>query len=183
MKLAVVAAALVAALTSAAARADVFTVAASAPLVLPTASTPNTPGSLLVRTLLADYTAIVDAARAVSAIIASGVVPAAMEMMDGPTIRAVEASIYAAGYPVDADAVLLVELDGLAAGLEEDVALLNLALNARDGEVQAPDGIRLLTRSVLDAHPAIGAKGLSARSAADPTTLPRWSARSGRSIA
>ena len=77
-----------------------------------------------VRTLLADYTAIVEAARAVSAIIASGVVPAAMEMMDGPTIRAVEASIYAAGYPVDADAVLLVELDGLAAGLEEDVALV-----------------------------------------------------------
>ncbi len=77
-----------------------------------------------VRTLLADYTAIVDAAHAVSAIIASGVVPAAMEMMDGPTIRAVEASIYAAGYPVDADAVLLVELDGLAAGLEEDVALV-----------------------------------------------------------
>ncbi len=77
-----------------------------------------------VRTLLADYTAIGDAARAVSAIIASGVVPAAMEMMDGPTIRAVEASIYAAGYPVDADAVLLVELDGLAAGLEEDVALV-----------------------------------------------------------
>ena len=77
-----------------------------------------------VRTLLADYTAIVDAARAVSAIIASGIVPAAMEMMDGPTIRAVEASIYAAGYPVDADAVLLVELDGLAAGLEDDVALV-----------------------------------------------------------
>ena len=77
-----------------------------------------------VRTLLADYTAIVDAARAVSAVIASGIVPAAMEMMDGPTIRAVEASIYAAGYPVDADAVLLIELDGLAAGLEEDVALV-----------------------------------------------------------
>ena len=38
-----------------------------------------------------------------------------MEMMDGPTIRAVEASIYAAGYPVDAEAILLIELDGLAA--------------------------------------------------------------------
>jgi murein DD-endopeptidase MepM/ murein hydrolase activator NlpD len=48
MKLALVAAALVAALTSAAARADVFTVAASAPLVLPSAGTPNTPGSLLL---------------------------------------------------------------------------------------------------------------------------------------
>jgi FAD/FMN-containing dehydrogenase len=48
----------------------------------------------------------------VSAIIASGVVPAALEMMDGPCVRAVEASIYAAGYPTDAAAVLLVELDG-----------------------------------------------------------------------
>jgi murein DD-endopeptidase MepM/ murein hydrolase activator NlpD len=48
LKLAVLAAALAAALTSAAARADVFTVAASTPLVLPTASTPNTPGSLLL---------------------------------------------------------------------------------------------------------------------------------------
>jgi FAD/FMN-containing dehydrogenase len=73
-----------------------------------------------IRTILADYTSIDAAARATSAIVASGIVPAALEMMDGPTIRAVEASIYAAGYPVDADAVLLVELDGLAAGIEED---------------------------------------------------------------
>jgi FAD/FMN-containing dehydrogenase len=43
-------------------------------------------------------------------------------MMDTPTIRAVEASVYAAGYPVDAGAILLVELDGLAAGLEADVS-------------------------------------------------------------
>ncbi len=43
-------------------------------------------------------------------------------MMDGATIRAVEASIYAAGYPVDAEAILLIELDGLEAGLEADVA-------------------------------------------------------------
>jgi FAD/FMN-containing dehydrogenase len=43
-------------------------------------------------------------------------------MMDAATIRAVEASIYAAGYPVDAAAVLLIELDGFEAGLEEDVS-------------------------------------------------------------
>jgi glycolate oxidase subunit GlcD len=77
-----------------------------------------------VRTLLADFTAIEDGARATSAIIASGIVPAAIEMMDGPTIRAVEASIYAAGYPADADAVLLIELDGLTAGIDADVALV-----------------------------------------------------------
>jgi len=80
------------------------------------------PNPQSVRTLLADFASVGAAARATSDIIASGIVPAALEMMDGATIRAVEASIYAAGYPVDAAAVLLVELDGLAAGLETDVA-------------------------------------------------------------
>lgn len=74
-----------------------------------------------VRTLLADFPSIDAAARAVSAIIAKGILPAALEMMDAATIRAVEASIYAAGYPVDAAAVLLIELDGFEAGLDEDV--------------------------------------------------------------
>jgi glycolate oxidase subunit GlcD len=77
-----------------------------------------------VRTLLADFTSVNDAARAVSAIIATGIVPAALEMMDQSTIRAVEASIYAAGYPVDAAAVLLAEVDGLAIGLDEDVRVI-----------------------------------------------------------
>jgi len=80
---------------------------------------PNPPA---VRTLLADFLDLEDGARATSAIIAAGILPAALEMMDGPTIRAVEASIYAAGYPSDADAVLLVELDGLEAGLDDDVS-------------------------------------------------------------
>ncbi|MHB1223568.1 MAG: FAD-binding oxidoreductase [Gemmatimonadaceae bacterium] len=74
-----------------------------------------------VRTLLADFGSVQDAARAVSGIIASGIVPAALELMDAPTIRAVEASVYAAGYPTDAAAVLLIEVDGLAAGLDDDV--------------------------------------------------------------
>jgi glycolate oxidase subunit GlcD len=85
-----------------------------------------------VRTLLADFTSITDAARATSAIIAAGILPAALEMMDGPTIRAVEASIYAAGYPVDADAVLLVELDGAEAGLDADARTV-AALCRADG--------------------------------------------------
>jgi glycolate oxidase subunit GlcD len=78
-----------------------------------------------VRTLLADFMAVEDAARAVSDIIASGIVPAALEMMDNGTIRAVEASIYAAGYPIDAAAVLLAEVDGLAAGLGEDAEAIS----------------------------------------------------------
>ena len=68
-----------------------------------------------IRTLLADFATIRSASEAVSAIIAAGIVPAALEMMDQACIRAVEASIYAAGYPVDAGAILLVELDGQVA--------------------------------------------------------------------
>jgi glycolate oxidase subunit GlcD len=73
-----------------------------------------------VRTLLAVFTDIDDASRAVSAIIAAGLVPAALEMMDGAIIRAVEASVFAAGIPLDAEAALLVELDGLEVGLDEE---------------------------------------------------------------
>ncbi|MGH7569959.1 MAG: FAD-binding oxidoreductase [Gemmatimonadales bacterium] len=73
-----------------------------------------TPLPRAVRTLLADFTTLRAAGEAVSAIIASGVVPAALEMMDRSCIQAVEDSVYAAGYPRDAAAVLLVELDGPA---------------------------------------------------------------------
>ena len=99
--------------------------------------TPNPQG---VRTMLADFTSIDAGARATSAIIASGILPAALEMMDGPTIRAVEASIYAAGYPADASAVLLIELDGLDAGLDADVRLVEqhcLAAGARTVRIAA----------------------------------------------
>jgi glycolate oxidase subunit GlcD len=75
-----------------------------------------------VRTLLADFMSLDAAARAVSAVVATGIIPAALEMIDQATIRAVEASIYAAGYPTDAAAALLIELDGAIAGLEVDVA-------------------------------------------------------------
>jgi glycolate oxidase subunit GlcD len=77
----------------------------------------------LVITLLADFLDVNDASRAVSAIIAAGLLPAALEMIDGVTIRAVEASVYAAGYPTDAAACLIVELDGLRAGLETQARL------------------------------------------------------------
>jgi glycolate oxidase subunit GlcD len=65
-----------------------------------------------VETLLADFPSLRAAGAAVSAIVASGIVPAALEMMDRNCVRAVEDSIYRAGYPTDAAAVLLVELDG-----------------------------------------------------------------------
>jgi glycolate oxidase subunit GlcD len=71
-----------------------------------------TPLPRAVRTLLADFNGLRVAGEAVSAIIAAGIVPAALEMMDQSCICAVEDSVYAAGYPRDAAAVLLVEIDG-----------------------------------------------------------------------
>jgi glycolate oxidase subunit GlcD len=80
-----------------------------------------TPTPAAIRTLLADFTSLRAAGEAVSAIIASGIVPAALEMMDRSCINAVEDSVYAAGYPRDAAAVLLVELDGMVpAAVEAD---------------------------------------------------------------
>ena len=73
-----------------------------------------------VRTLLAEFGEVDDASHAVSAIIAAGVMPAALEMMDREIIRAVEASIFAAGLPPDAGAALLIELDGIEAGLDDE---------------------------------------------------------------
>ena len=71
-----------------------------------------TPLPEAVKTLLADFETVADASTAVSDIIESGVVPAALEMMDNLSIRAVERSVHA-GYPTDAAAVLLIEVEGL----------------------------------------------------------------------
>ena len=70
-----------------------------------------------VKTMLALYDSIKDASNSVSAIIAEGIVPATLEMMDNVVIRAVEASVHA-GYPTDAAAVLIIELDGMSDGMD-----------------------------------------------------------------
>ncbi|MGD0990849.1 MAG: FAD-linked oxidase C-terminal domain-containing protein [Gemmatimonadales bacterium] len=81
-----------------------------------------------VHTMLADYTSLRLAGEAVSRIIAAGVVPAALEMMDHNAIQMVESSVYAAGYPADAAAVLLVELDGRPAAVAGDAAVARAIL-------------------------------------------------------
>src|SRR6476620_2890831 len=99
-----------------------------------------------VRTMLADFTSVDDAAKVTSSIIASGIVPAALEFMDSGTIRVVESSIYAAGYPADAAAVLLIELDGLTAGVEADVGIVRdicITGGAREVKIAANDVERL----------------------------------------
>lgn len=64
------------------------------------------------RTLLAIFDEVDQASNAVSAIIAHGIIPAALEMLDREIIRAVEPALHV-GYPLDAGAVLLIEVDGL----------------------------------------------------------------------
>jgi glycolate oxidase subunit GlcD len=72
------------------------------------------------RTLLAIFETLEDAGRAVTSIVSAGLLPAALEIVDQNCIKAVEASIFAAGYPTDAGAALVVEFDGLNAGLDEE---------------------------------------------------------------
>ena len=74
-----------------------------------------------VETLLAVFPDVFSACRAVGAIISEGLVPVALEVIDQRTIAAVEASVYAAGLPTDAGAMLLIELDGPAVVVAEEV--------------------------------------------------------------
>lgn len=70
------------------------------------------------KTMLGIFESVDDASQTVSDIIAAGIVPGAMEMMDQMITQAVEAA-YKFGFPLDAGAVLIIELDGLAAGLDK----------------------------------------------------------------
>jgi len=95
-----------------------------------------TPLPPVVRTLLADFPTVAAASATVSDIIAAGIVPAALEMMDARMTAAVEAYVHA-GLPAAAAAVLLVEVDGLAAGVDAAVARVQeVARGTGAGSVQ-----------------------------------------------
>ncbi|MGA8028320.1 MAG: FAD-linked oxidase C-terminal domain-containing protein [Bryobacteraceae bacterium] len=71
-----------------------------------------------VKTMLAVYNSTDDAGNTVGELTARGITPVALEMLDGPMLRMVEAATHA-GYPLDAAAVLLIELEGLTEAVEE----------------------------------------------------------------
>jgi len=85
----------------------------------------------VVEVCLALYRSLDDACDAVSDIIAAGLDPAALEILDKLTIDAVERSVFAAGYPRDAEAVLLVELDGGEADVAAQTREVRRILDAR----------------------------------------------------
>ena len=112
-----------------------------------------------VKTALATFESIEAASAAVSAIIAAGIVPAALEALDEPIIRAVEAGVHA-GYPTDAKAVLLIELDGPAAEVAvhaEAVDAICRASGALTTRVARDDAERaLLWKGRKEAAGAVG---------------------------
>jgi glycolate oxidase len=70
-----------------------------------------------VRTMLGVFDSVDDATQAISGIIGAGIIPAALEMMDQGILVAVEEAFHF-GFPLDAEAILLIEVDGLEAGLD-----------------------------------------------------------------
>jgi glycolate oxidase len=110
-------------------------------------------------TLLAVFESVDDATATVSGIIAAGIVPAALEMMDQLIVEAVEAAFHF-GFPTDAGAVLIIELDGLAAGIGEQaqsVAEICRAQRARTVHVARDEAERAaLWKSRKRAFGAVG---------------------------
>lgn len=99
-----------------------------------------TPNPQDYRTMRAIFSTVDDATNAISDIIGAGVVPAAMELMDQGIVAAVEEA-YQFGFPLDAGAIVVIELDGPAAGLaeqERQVVALCRKWNARE-VLQAAD--------------------------------------------
>lgn len=92
------------------------------------------PAPEAVQTLLAAFDDVSNAADAVGRIIGAGIIPAGLEMMDNPAIRAAE-DFAAAGYPRDAAAILLCELDGPAQEVDAEVAKVQEVL----GECKASE--------------------------------------------
>src|SRR5271165_6766376 len=79
------------------------------------------PKPTTARALLIGFAAIEDAGKCVAAVIAAGIIPSGMEMMDRPAIHAAEAFVNA-GYPLDVEALLIVELDGPPAEIDHLIA-------------------------------------------------------------
>jgi glycolate oxidase len=95
------------------------------------------------RTLLGVFETVEDATNTISDLIGAGIVPAALEMLDRLILRAVEEA-FRFGFPLDAGAVLIMEVDGLEAGLDREAE--------RIAEIAARNGAREVRRANTDAE-------------------------------
>ncbi len=109
--------------------------------------------------IMAAFSDVQSAGDAVGAVIAKGIIPAGLEMMDSPAIIAAEAFAHA-GYPIDAQAVLLCELDGSEAEVQEQIAeveQLFIEFGATSTRVSQSEAERaLLWKGRKSAFPAVG---------------------------
>ena len=87
------------------------------------------------RTLLAVFDTVDAATETVSGIIAAGIVPAALEMLDNLMIQAVEQA-FGFGFPTDAGAILIIEVDGIDAGLDREAQAISEIVQSHGGPVQ-----------------------------------------------
>ncbi len=112
-----------------------------------------------VKVLMASFKKVEDAGNAVASIIAEGVIPAGLEMMDKLAIHAAEA-FAKANYPLDAEAILLCELDGSEQQLEEQVATVTETLNKANADdiviADSADQQARLWAGRKSAFPAVG---------------------------
>ncbi len=112
-----------------------------------------------VKTMLAIYSSTEEAGNTVGELTAQGITPVALEMLDGPMLRMVEAATHA-GYPIDAAAVLLIELEGLTEAVKEEAAQIAevcRACGAREVRVAQSETERaLLWKGRKNAFGAIG---------------------------
>ena len=83
------------------------------------------------RTMLAVFESVDDATNTISDIIASGIIPAALEMMDQGILVALEDAFHI-GFPLDAEAVLLIEVDGLEVGMDKEASQIMTICNTHD---------------------------------------------------
>lgn len=111
------------------------------------------------RTMLGVFESVTDATNAISAIIGAGIIPAALEMMDQGILVAVEEAFHF-GFPLDAQAILLIEVDGLEAGLDQQrdrIIELCRENNAREVRLAASAAERqLLWKCRKQAFGAVG---------------------------
>lgn len=116
-----------------------------------------------VVTLLAAYGSVASACAAVAAVVAAGLRPAALEVMDQRAIRAVEASAYRAGLPTEAGAVLIVEIEGPAARVPAEAAeaeaLLRRHAPSRLDRAEDPEHRRAIWKGRKGAGGALGRLG------------------------
>ncbi len=113
-----------------------------------------------VKTMLAAFHSVEECSQTVSDVIAAGIVPSAMEFVDAKTIEAVEASVYKAGYPLDAVAALLIEVDGFGAGLDETAkAIVEICRRNNAYEVRVAKDDDERARLWLGRKGAFGAMG------------------------